>query len=383
MQLFFSGEDSERELQSELSEVFSGAQIRKAGPLLFRTEFAIPTHHRLPHLAFARQWLPDAQLLRANSIREWADAVGSATVGRVQDDQPWGLHVVPHYGAYSVPRIGARAWHTRRLQLRPPSRGGSVAEMTLAPTRKVHSEAGRHRCQLIRHSVSELLQDRRRRLRRHLHDEPAAFSPDHSLVQLWLTGPASGFLSIARAPLPFQQRHLLSPFLKGEVPVGSDKAAPSRAFAKLVEAELRLGRAIRAGETCADLGAAPGSWSFVAIQRGARVQAVDRSPLRQDLMRHPNIEFRCGDAFRFTPRYPVEWLLCDVIAAPERTAELLLNWLRCRQCARFIVTLKMQQSTVSEALGRLKRELPHLTSEFYLQHLNANKNEVCAFGVAN
>ena len=42
-------------------------------------------------------------------------------------------------------------------------------------------------------------------------------------------------------------------------------------------------------------------------------------------MRSPQVQFRPGDAFRFQPPRPVDWLLCDVIAAPERTAALLLE----------------------------------------------------------
>jgi 23S rRNA (cytidine2498-2'-O)-methyltransferase len=67
------------------------------------------------------------------------------------------------------------------------------------------------------------------------------------------------------------------PRFKGVRPVAADKTAPSRAFAKLIEAEQRLGRAIRRGETCADLGASPGSWIPVPFD-AARVAAVDRSP---------------------------------------------------------------------------------------------------------
>jgi 23S rRNA (cytidine2498-2'-O)-methyltransferase len=204
-----------------------------------------------------------------------------------------------------------------------------------------------------------------------------------------LTAPDTGFISVALAPLPFEQRRLISPFPKGELPVASDKTAPSRAFAKLVEAELRLGRSIQRGETCVDLGAAPGSWTYVAVSRGASVIAVDRSPLREDLMQSPQVDFQSGDAFRFQPPRPVDWLLCDVIAAPERTAELLLEWLRRGWCRHFVVTLKVgkgqmtgSDGTGAEALARLKRELPPLTRELYLTRLCANKREVCAFGAA-
>lgn len=384
MQLFFCGEDAEAQLQSELKETFGETQVQRVGPLLFRTDFSIPVNARLPYLPFARQWLPNAEALRANSIREWADGLFSATVGRLVNDRPWRLHLAAHYGAQVVHRMGARAWHTTRgLQPRPSSQAGSPTGIAAARAHKVNPEAGRHRCRLISDSVIELLQDRRRSLRRHLQEETTVFTADDSLVQLWLTGPGTGFFSIAFAPLPFDQRHLLSPFPKGEAPIAFDKAAPSRAFAKLIEAELRSGNAIRAGQTCVDLGAAPGSWTYVALNRGARVQAVDRSPLRHDLMAAPNLQFHPGDAFRFTPQRPVDWLLCDVIAAAERTAELLLNWLRHSWCRRFVVTLKMQQTTTRDVLPLLKRELPNLTTEFYLQHLNANKNEVCAFGAAD
>jgi len=215
-----------------------------------------------------------------------------------------------------------------------------------------------------------------------LRTEPAQFTAGDSLVQLLLTAPDRGFLSVATAPLPFEQRHLLSPFPNGAVPLASDKNAPSRAFAKLVEAELRLGRRIGPGELCVDLGAAPGSWTYVAVGRGARVTAIDRSPLRDDLMNHAQVKFQQGDAFRFRPEEPVDWLLCDVIAAPAPTAELLLQWLERKGCRHFVVTLKLKDEPGVDALELLKRGLPPLTREFFLGRLCANKKELCAFGSA-
>jgi 23S rRNA (cytidine2498-2'-O)-methyltransferase len=96
-----------------------------------------------------------------------------------------------------------------------------------------------------------------------------------------------------------------------------------------------------------DLGAAPGSWTYLALNRGAHVTAVDRSPLRQDLMNHPRLRFMRGDAFQFKPPLPVDWLLCDVVAAPERSAELLLRWLRNRWCRHFVVTLKLKHESTA------------------------------------
>jgi len=388
MHLFLWAEDSEAELRLELTQSFPGtpaaeARLAHGAPLLLKVDFPIIAGQRLPGLAFARQLLAQALPVRAESIRAWASRLFAAVAGVVPDGQPWSLHLEPHYDARTTTRMGARAWHSR---LRNGEGGGRSAARESA---NVDAEAGRQRCRLIGEALADLLRRKRRHLLRSLRHEPVPFTAQDSLVQLLLTAPDAGFISVAVAPLPFEQRHLVSPFPKGAVPVAADKAAPSRAFAKLLEAELRLGRAIQAGELCVDLGAAPGGWTYVAVNRGARVIAVDRSPLRADLIRSRQVEFQPGDAFRFRPPRPVDWLLCDVIAAPERTAALLLEWLRRGWCRQFVVTVKLgewqraKEAAGADALAMLKRELPPLTRELWLTRLCANKREVCAFGSAN
>jgi 23S rRNA (cytidine2498-2'-O)-methyltransferase len=341
---------------------------------------------RLPHLAFSRQLLPHALPVRAESIRGWAGCIFEALAGGLPEDQPWSLQIEPQYGVRAPRRIGARAWHSARRGAGHEGRGARLGNQSSREDQP-QTDAGRHRCRLIREAVTELLQKKRRHLLRQLRPDPVPFAANDSLVQLLLAAPDAGFISVAAAPLPFAQRHLISPFPKGEVPVAADQTAPSRAFAKLVEAELRLGGAMRAGETCVDLGAAPGSWTYVALSRGARVIAVDRAPLREDLMRSRQVQFVKGDAFGFRPPRPVDWLLCDVIAAPERTAALLLEWLQRRWCRHFVATLKVGKGPMTggersgaDVLSQLKQELPPLTRELFLTRLCANKREVCAFG---
>ena len=398
MHLLLWAEDSETELRAELGQSLPGARVEfthaSVGPSMpplsggLVVSWSRGPSLRLPYVAFARQFLPDALPVRAESIRAWASRLFDTVAGTLPDDQPWSLHVEPQYGVRTTHRIGARAWHSAQRGWRAEG-GGSRLEKQPKGNAHPESDAGRHRCRLIREAVLELLRRKRRHLLRRLRGEPVPFTGKDSLVQLLLTAPDAGFISAAVAPLPFEQRHLVSPFPKGEVPVAVDKAAPSRAFAKLVEAERRFGHGVRAGETCVDLGASPGSWTYVAVSRGARVIAVDRSPLREDLMRSRQVDFRPGDAFRFQPPRPVDWLLCDVIAAPERTAELLLEWLRRGWCRHFVVTLKVGKGQMTggercgmEVLADLKRELPPLTHELFVTRLCANKHEVCVFGSA-
>ncbi|HEY5912709.1 MAG TPA: SAM-dependent methyltransferase [Verrucomicrobiae bacterium] len=420
MHVILAAEDSEAELQLELQASFAGAVARRLPAGLIEIDIDLAQGERLPYLAFARQLLPNAKLLRVETIRAWAQETYSALLAHLPEGGPWSLHIAPYYGLRAGHHMGARAWHSFRLlrekggrrpqvqnlKSRFQSHGSRVSDPKSRDLSRerleplpVDAVAGKHRCGLIREAVLELLRQKRRHLLRDLVCDATPFAADQSLVQLLLTAPDSGFVSVAIAPLPFEQRHLISAFPKGEVPIARDKAAPSRAFAKLLEAEARLGCAINAGETCADLGAAPGSWTYVAANRGAQVIAVDRSPLREDLMSNPRLCFVSGDAFQFTPPQPFDWLLCDLIAPADRTSELLLRWLRNGWCRRFVVTLKLKDTMNSgqaerkmrgvndlpalETLEVLKRELPTLSSDLYLTRLSANKKEVCAFGTAH
>jgi 23S rRNA (cytidine2498-2'-O)-methyltransferase len=293
-------------------------------------------------LAFARQTLPDALEVHAPSINAWADRIIDAILGRIPDDQPWRLHLWPQYG---------------------------------------EGRAGLNRCDLIRASLAERLKKRRRHLLRSLVETDDVFDAQTSLVQCLLVSPETGWISVSLAPQPHGLRQLISSFPCGDVPLADDKSAPSRAFTKLVESEQRLGRFIECGQTCVDLGASPGSWSYVAIQRGAHVIAVDRSELREDLMRSPRLRFEPADAFKFKPDRAVDWLVCDVIAAPQRSIDLLLEWLREKRMRKFVVTIKFKGHDEYPLLDILKRDAPALCEEFHLTRLCANKNEVCAFGV--
>lgn len=372
MHLVLAAPDSRDALERELSRTFPGRN-RELEPGMFACELEHGAATSLPVLVFARQVLPDARPVNAPSIRTFAGLVVNAIAGVLPDGMPWSLHVFPFEAVAAGSRLGARAWHTRMRDKKPP-----VARAT----ERNETGAGGSRCRMIRETVIELLQKRRRHLARALRPDAGPFFEDESLVQLVLTSATTGFLSLAPAPLPLAQRRVISFFAGGNVALASDKQAPSRAFAKLIEAEARMGRRIAARDTCVDLGASPGSWTYVAVQRGARVTAVDRSELRADLMAHPRVRFEPGDAFRYVPPAPVDWLVCDVIARAERSAELVSRWLRERWCRQFVVTLKLDDDGSEEVLTGLKRTLPAFSDEVWLLRLSANKKEVCAFGSA-
>jgi hypothetical protein len=201
-------EDSEAELRLELNQCLPGALTARAHPSLLEVAFDIPPGARLPRLAFVRQWLPGARPVRAESIRTWADELFEAVAGVLPDDQPWSLHIEPHYGVRTTPRLGARAWHSR---VRSAAGAGRNVEQEVRRTEGEarneqeipDSEAGRHRCRLIREAVMELLRKKRRHLLRHLRPGPVPFTTNDSLVQVLLTAPVASevfwnFTSLSR-----------------------------------------------------------------------------------------------------------------------------------------------------------------------------------------
>ena len=130
-----------------------------------------------------------------------------------------------------------------------------------------------------------------------------------------------------------------SPFAHGEVLFQESKEPPSRAYLKLLEALTLLGQTPQKGDRCLDLGASPGSWSWVLDRLGAEIIAIDRSPLSPELSHIPFIKH---DAFSYEIPYDVKWIFCDVACYPEKLLEWIHRQLERGIKARFVCTLKFQ-----------------------------------------
>jgi 23S rRNA (cytidine2498-2'-O)-methyltransferase len=292
-------------------------------------------------LAFNRQVLPEATTLTASSIRTWVDGVVDRIVVELDRDSElaWSLHVYDPTTAED----------------------GSI----------------RNRQRLIRSGIVELLRKKRRSLLKRLVD---ASSPVPSrLVQVLCVSPTSGYVSITSCKDEVSPRYVSSR-VAGYVAIADDKAPPSRAFKKLSEV-LTLGYAeIRRGDSVVDLGASPGGWTHVAIAHGAKVTSIDRSPLVGALMRSNLVRWIRADAFSWTPSSPVDLLLCDVIAEPARTEELIRTWVEHRWCRAFIVTMKFKGKPDVERVVSLKRWLRHAVKDFWVTQLVNNRNEITWMG---
>lgn len=192
-------------------------------------------------------------------------------------------------------------------------------------------------------------------------------------------GPARGFF----AYLPSFDRAYIArdAAVGGQKRMADDPQAPSRSYLKVEEAYGILAREPQARETVADLGAAPGGWSYSAAKRGALVVAVDNGPLKGGAI-HPGITHKAEDAFKYAPTEPATWLFCDMVEDPGRITDLLGRWLDRGWCKRFIVNLKFGRNDPLRILSGAEM-LRSKCSLLRARHLFHDREELTLVGEAS
>lgn len=123
--------------------------------------------------------------------------------------------------------------------------------------------------------------------------------------------------------------------------------APSRSALKLEEAFLSLLTAderehlLRPGMTAADLGAAPGGWTWVLTRQHLRVTSVDNGPLRQHVLDTGLVEHLRTDGFHWHPAKPLDWMVCDMVEQPAKVAARMAKWFAEGWCRHAVFNLKL------------------------------------------
>ncbi|WP_295488076.1 23S rRNA (cytidine(2498)-2'-O)-methyltransferase RlmM [uncultured Pseudomonas sp.] len=142
------------------------------------------------------------------------------------------------------------------------------------------------------------------------------------------------------------------------------REAPSRSTLKLEEAwhqfipreqwEQRLNDDM----TGVDLGASPGGWTYQLVKRGMLVTAIDNGPMAESLMDTGLVQHLMADGFTWKPRQTVDWMVCDIVEKPARTASLIETWLGEGLCREAVVNLKLpmkqRYAEVHKLLERLE-----------------------------
>lgn len=346
MRAFIVNPDFEPALEAEVLPVCRSRHPRPSGVVICDEETTKGRHGKDP--IFARQVLPDATEITAASVKRLAEATYAAIESRLDDAVPpsFGLH------AFTWPPEPALA-----------SRIALVGQQLLALLKERRRHVFRAYRPLLP-SASEGSEDR--------------LAPHGLLIQLLALDRERLLVSAAypRA-LPCGGTDL-APWPAGSAPiVTDDHTPPSRAYQKLEEAFRWLNATPTQGQSCVDLGGAPGGWAWTALKRGARVTAVDRSPLLRPAAGHANLTAVIANAFNFQPAHPVDWLLCDVICEPARTVALIDRWIDRGWCHRMVVSVKFKGRDGYGILDGVAPMFMHAGWRFVrVKQLVHNKNEV-------
>lgn len=155
---------------------------------------------------------------------------------------------------------------------------------------------------------------------------------------------------------------LLHPYPGGVAALSLPEGSPSRSALKLLEAWQVLGQRPGPRQTVVDLGAAPGGWSRLCLERGCRVLAVDNGPLKiAGLDELPGrLEHHREDGLRYRPPAaltPADWMLSDMLVAPGVCLGLLRKWLVQGWARHLVVNVKLPQREPLVALAPLREFL--------------------------
>ncbi|MCU1716890.1 23S rRNA (cytidine(2498)-2'-O)-methyltransferase RlmM [Pseudomonas sp. 5P_3.1_Bac2] len=145
------------------------------------------------------------------------------------------------------------------------------------------------------------------------------------------------------------------------------REAPSRSTLKLEEAwhtfipRAQWDERLSDEMTGVDLGAAPGGWTYQLVKRGMLVTAIDNGPMAQSLMDTGLVQHLMVDGFTFKPKQPVDWMVCDIVEKPARSAALLATWIGEGLCREAVVNLKLP---MKQRYAEVQRLLTRLEEDF-------------------
>jgi 23S rRNA (cytidine2498-2'-O)-methyltransferase len=163
------------------------------------------------------------------------------------------------------------------------------------------------------------------------------------------------------------------------------REAPSRSTLKLEEAFVSLlddderERWLKPGMRAVDLGAAPGGWTYQLVRRSIRVSAIDNGPMDRALLDSGLVEHLRADGFRYRPKQPVDWLVCDMVEQPRRIADLIAQWLGAGACRRAIFNLKLPMKKRYEETQACLARVRAVAGDVRARQLYHDREEITVF----
>ncbi len=173
-------------------------------------------------------------------------------------------------------------------------------------------------------------------------------------------------------------RDNLSDWPGGAVRFRKDESLVSRAAFKLLEAERAFGLPLDRFSNALDLGAAPGGWTSVLLDRGLKVTAVDPAEMDESLATHPNLRHirRNAADVSFSPG-TFDLFVCDMSWDPYHTCRIVSELASSVTAGGSgIITLKLMHRKPLQTIDDLTEEYGRHFDVRQVKQLFHNREEV-------
>lgn len=170
----------------------------------------------------------------------------------------------------------------------------------------------------------------------------------------------------------------LSDWPGGEVRFKREEDQLSRAKFKLLEAMQTFAIDVPIGGHALDLGAAPGGWTSLLLEKGLYVTAVDTAELGEALSDHPKLTFLRQNAQEATfPPGTFDLLTCDMSWNPLHTAAMVTRLAPAvRAGAPIILTVKLMLDNPTRTIRKVADALQGSYAVRKTKQLFHNRDEV-------
>ncbi|WP_424768881.1 SAM-dependent methyltransferase [Paenibacillus sp. sgz302251] len=174
---------------------------------------------------------------------------------------------------------------------------------------------------------------------------------------------------------------MLSDWPGGAVRFQREEGQISRAKFKLLEAERAFHLNYAKFQHALDIGAAPGGWTSLLLERGLRVTAIDPADLHPSLMAYPTLTYmkRNASEVKLQPG-AYDLLVCDMSWSPMLMCKLVLDLdPALSKGGTAIITVKLMHK---KPLQTIRDVISRLSTEFVLlkaKQLFHNREEITLY----
>lgn len=175
--------------------------------------------------------------------------------------------------------------------------------------------------------------------------------------------------------------HNLSDWSGGAVRFRKEDGQVSRAKFKLLEAELAFGLDFGQYKHALDIGAAPGGWTSLLLERGLTVTAVDPAKLDASLLKHPKLTYlaKKADEVVFVSGQ-FDLLVCDMSWSHRQMTKLVRELMYALQPGgTAIITVKLMHKKAFQTIREVVEDFAGMMTLQQAKQLFHNRDELTLF----